>query len=185
MAYGLHLLDTGDQTTFLAIALVATSLGLVVPILQDSGQMTTTFGQTVMGNASLAEFASIVFLSLFFSQDGTKPSAELFLLVVFGLLVLLLGMALLRVGHWVSVSRTMIRLENTSAQLSIRVAMVLLLVFVSFSGDIGVETVLGAFVAGALLRVVDPEARLTHEVFMGKVQAIGYGFLVPAFFVAT
>jgi Kef-type K+ transport system membrane component KefB/endonuclease/exonuclease/phosphatase family metal-dependent hydrolase len=185
VAYGIHLLDASDETTFLAIALVATSLGLVVPILQDSGQMETSFGQTVMGNASMAEFASILFLSLFFSQDGTKPSSELFLLVVFGVLVLVIGAALLRAGHWVAVSRTVLRLENTSAQLSIRVAMVLLLVFVAFSGEIGVETVLGAFVAGALIRVVDPEARLTHEVFMGKVQAIGYGFLVPAFFVAT
>lgn len=185
VAYGLHLLDTGDEVAFLGVALVATSLGLVVPILQDSGQMTTTFGQTVMGNASLAEFSSIVLLSLFFSQNGTGPGAELFLLVLFALLVLLLALALLRAGRWVAVSRTVLRLENTSAQLSIRLAMVLLLVFVAFSGRIGVETVLGAFVAGALLRVVDPQARLTHEVFMGKVQAIGYGFLVPAFFVAT
>jgi len=185
MAFLLHLVEISDETTFLAIALVATSLGLVVPILQDSGQLTTTFGQTVMGNASLGEFASILLLSLFFSQDGTQPSSELFLLVTFAVLVLVLGAGLLRAGHWVSVSRSVLRLENTSAQLGVRVAVALMPVFVAYSGDIGVETVLGAFVAGALLRVVDPEARLTHEEFMGKVRAIGYGFLVPAFFVAT
>jgi Kef-type K+ transport system membrane component KefB/endonuclease/exonuclease/phosphatase family metal-dependent hydrolase len=185
VAWSLHLVEISDKTTFLAIALVATSLGLVVPILQDSGQLNTTFGQTVVGNASLGEFVSILLLSLFFSQDGTRPSAELALLIVFALLVVVLGLGLIRAGRWVPITRSMLRLEDTSAQLGVRVAVAVMLLFVAFSGRIGVETVLGAFVAGALLRVVDPDARITHEQFMAKVQAIGYGFLVPAFFVAT
>jgi Kef-type K+ transport system membrane component KefB/endonuclease/exonuclease/phosphatase family metal-dependent hydrolase len=185
VAWVLHRFDVADETSFLAIALVATSLGLVVPILQDSGQLTTSFGQTVMGNASLGEFGSILLLSLFFSQDGTTPGAETFLLVLFVASVAVAALGLARAGRSAALSRTVLRLENTSAQLGIRVAIALLLIFVALSGRLGLETVLGAFVAGALLRVVDPEARITHEQFMSKVQAIGYGFLVPAFFVAT
>jgi len=181
----LHVVDLADQTAFLAIALIATSLGLVVPILQDSGQLETPFGITVVGNASLAEFGSILLLSVFFSVEGTRPVIESVLLGVFALVVVVVFFGLVRAERSASFSTTVLRLENTSAQLGVRIAVAVLLVFVALSNDLRLETVLGAFVAGALLKLIDPEARLTHERFMAKTEAIGYGFLVPAFFVAT
>ncbi|MGZ6965960.1 MAG: cation:proton antiporter, partial [Acidimicrobiia bacterium] len=51
--------------------------------------------------------------------------------------------------------------------------------------ELGIETILGAFIAGALLRVVDPNQHLTHVEFRRKVEAIGYGFLIPVFFVSS
>jgi Kef-type K+ transport system membrane component KefB/endonuclease/exonuclease/phosphatase family metal-dependent hydrolase len=185
VAFGLHLVDQSDQTTFLAIALIATSLGLVVPILQDSGQLETPFGITVVGNASMAEFGSILLLSLFFSVEGTRPAIETVLLGLFALVVVVVFLALVRAERSASFSTTVLRLENTSAQLGVRIAVAVLLVFVALSNELRLETVLGAFVAGALLKLIDPEARLTHERFMAKTEAIGYGFLVPAFFVTT
>jgi Kef-type K+ transport system membrane component KefB len=62
---------------------------------------------------------------------------------------------------------------------------VLLAVFLVLSAELGLETILGAFVAGALLRVVDPDRHLVHDRFRSKVEAIGYGFLVPVFFVSS
>ena len=61
----------------------------------------------------------------------------------------------------------------------------LLAVFFVLAADLGLETILGAYVAGALLRVVDRDERLVHERFRAKVEAIGYGFLVPVFFVSS
>lgn len=185
VAVGLGAIDLHDEPAFLAVALIATSLGLVVPILRDTRQLETTFGQTVLGNSSLGEFVSILFLSLFFSTQGTSPRAQSVLLGVFVATVVVAALALTRAGRSISLSRTVLRLEDTSAQLGVRVAMALLLLFVALSGDLGLEVVLGSFVAGALLRMVDPEARFTHDRFMVKVEGLGYGFLIPAFFVAT
>jgi Kef-type K+ transport system membrane component KefB len=56
---------------------------------------------------------------------------------------------------------------------------------VALSSKLGFEAVLGAFVAGALLRIADPEERLTNERLRSKLDAIGYGFLIPAFFVTS
>lgn len=82
-------------------------------------------------------------------------------------------------------SATLLRLEETTAQLGVRVAIVLLAAFFVMAGDLGLETILGAFVAGALLRVVDRDEHLVHERFRAKVEVIGYGFLVPVFFVSS
>lgn len=61
----------------------------------------------------------------------------------------------------------------------------LLAVFFVLASDLDLETILGAFVAGVLLRVVDRDEQLTHERFRSKVEAIGYGFLIPVFFISS
>jgi Kef-type K+ transport system membrane component KefB len=66
----------------------------------------------------------------------------------------------------------------------VRVAIALLAFFV-LSTTLGLEAILGAFVAGALLRIVDPDRHLIHDQFRSKIEAIGYGFLVPVFFVTS
>ncbi len=71
------------------------------------------------------------------------------------------------------------------AQLGVRVAVALLAVFFVLSTTLGLEAILGAFVAGALLRIVDPDRLLIHDQFRSKIEAIGYGFLVPVIFVTS
>ncbi len=82
-------------------------------------------------------------------------------------------------------SATLQALEDTSAQLGVRAAVLLLVAFVALASGLGIETILGAFVAGALLRFVDHDEHLVHAEFRRKVEAIGYGFLVPVFFVSS
>src|SRR6187431_3264768 len=75
---------------FVAIVLVATSVGVIVPVLKDSGDVSSGFGQLVIAAASIAEFGSIILLSLFFSTNGsTGTTGTLILLGGFGLVVLL------------------------------------------------------------------------------------------------
>ena len=95
------------------------------------------------------------------------------------------GFAMLEAGRSIRVSRTLRMLEDTSAQIGVRVAVLLLALFVALAGELGIETILGAFLAGALLRMVDPDHHLTHVEFRRKVEAIGYGFLIPVFFVTS
>ncbi|MGA2929257.1 MAG: cation:proton antiporter [Solirubrobacteraceae bacterium] len=73
---------------FVAIVLVATSLGVIVPVLKDSGNIGTSFGQLLIAAASIADFGAIILLSLFFSGKGsTSTAGTLILLGVFGLVV--------------------------------------------------------------------------------------------------
>lgn len=172
---------------FVAIVLASTSLGLIVPVIRDAGEIDTEFGQSVLAAASLAEFGTILLVSLFFSTSSSSSGSgsQIILLAGFGALVAAVGLAMLQVGRSLRVSSTLRALEDTSAQLGVRVAILLLVLFVALASELGIETILGAFVAGALLRVVDPEAHLTHVEFRRKVEAIGYGFLIPMFFVSS
>ncbi len=184
-AFGVELIGETSQPVFIAIALSSTSLGLVVPVLHDAGVTDTAFGQLALAAAMVAEFGTIVMLSLLFSNSSTTPEAQVALLVLFGVSVVLAALALARVGHWPWIAERVRSLENTSAQLGVRLAMALLVLMALLASKLGLETILGAFVAGALLRVVDPHERLTHTEFRSKMDAIGYGFLVPMFFVAS
>ena len=77
------------------IALSATSAGIVIPILEDAGEVATPFGQLVAAGASIAEIAPIILLSLFFSEKAGGIGVKLFLLGLFGLFVLAVGLAAL------------------------------------------------------------------------------------------
>src|SRR5205823_13023675 len=71
------------------------------------------------------------------------------------------------------------------AEIRVRRALLLLVAFVALAERLGLETILGAFIAGAILNFVDRDAMSTHPNFRIKLEAIGYGFVVPVFFVAS
>jgi len=103
-----------------AIALSATSLGIVIPILKDAGQIATPFGQLVAAGASIAEIATIVLLSLFFSEKSSGIGAKLVLLGLFALFVLAVGVAVLGAEQSMRISAALVRLQDTTAQIRIR-----------------------------------------------------------------
>src|SRR5262245_930453 len=167
------------------IVLSATSLGIVIPVLKDAGQIATPFGQLVAAGASIAEIATIVLLSLFFSEESTGIGAKLVLLVLFALFVLSVGVAVRGAEHSRRISATLVRLQDTTAQIRIRASFALLAVFVVLAERLGLEAILGAFLAGAILKLLDRDQMLTHPEFRQKLEAVGYGVFVPVFFVAT
>jgi len=177
--------DSDNKVLFVAIVLASTSLGLVVPVLRDAGQTFSSYGQLVLAASSVGEFGAVLALALFYSGSGAGFGTQLFLLLGFALLVVVVALGLTRIERSPRFADALARQGETSAQLGVRVAMFVLAVFVALSSDLGFEAVLGAFVAGALLRVTDPEERLTNERLRSKLDAIGYGFLIPAFFVIS
>jgi Kef-type K+ transport system membrane component KefB len=185
LAFCLAQVEDIDSPLFVGFALAASTVGLVVPILRDAGETETRFGQIALAGTSIGEFGAIVLLSLFFSGHASSTGSRLVLLGLFGVLVVAAALALSGMSHSVRVSATLARLERTSAQLGIRVAMTILVSFAALATALGLETILGVFVAGLLLRMVDRKEHLIHSEFRLKIEAVGYGFLVPVFFVTS
>jgi Kef-type K+ transport system membrane component KefB len=171
---------------FVAIVLVATSLGVIVPVLKDSGNISSNFGQLVVAAASIADFGAIILLSIFFSGKGsTSTAATLILLGLFGVVVVLVGLAIAGFEHSMSLSRVLLRLQDTTAQIRVRAAFVLLIGFTALADSVGLETILGAFAAGALLSLIDRDEAMTHPQFRLKLEAVGFGVFIPVFFVTS
>src|SRR4051794_1191810 len=169
---------------FLAVALTATSLGLIVPVLKDAGRIGDPVGQTTIAAASVADFTAIVLLTLLFSTSGGGAGTTAIFLGVFGVLVAVLALALGRVGRSMRLGEVLVRLQDTTAEIRVRLVIVLLVAFVALAERLGLETILGAFLAGALVGLVDRDSA-THPRFRAKLEAIGYGFLIPIFFVSS
>ena len=169
----------------IAVILSATSLGIVLPVLSDAGQLGTAFGQVVVAGASIAEVVPIVVLSLLFSAGSAGVGARAVLLVTFLLAVVAVGVLLAGLERIRWLSRTLLALQDTTAQVRVRGAMALLLAFAATAAAFGLESILGAFLAGAALTLLDRDPALTHVRLRGKLQAVGFGAFVPFFFVST
>jgi Kef-type K+ transport system membrane component KefB len=184
VAYGLQLGGQVRDGLLVGITLVATSLGVLVPILHDAGETETTFGRMIMAAGSLAELAPLVLLSVFFSASSKNPGAELGLLAGFVGLTAAIVVVTQRVRVWGPLREVVQRLENTSSQLRVRLAITFALAFSAVAEHFGLATILGAFLAGVIVRRTD-ETPASQEEFQGKLEAIGFGFLIPVFFVST
>jgi Kef-type K+ transport system membrane component KefB len=185
LALGLKTGGVVNSPLFVAIVLVATAPGVIVPVLKDSGDIESSFGQLVVAAASIANFGSIILLSLFFSGKATSTIEALILLGGFGLAVLLVGLAIAGVGHSMGVARLLQRLQDTTAEIRVRAAFVLLIGLTAIAEEVGLETILGASAAGALLSLVDRDEGMTHPHFRLKLEAVGFGVFIPIFFVTT
>ena len=173
------------QPVFLGVLLSATSLGVLVPVLKDSGQINTTFGQLVIAAGSIADFGAVILLSLLFSRESTSTTTKVILLVGLFVVALLIGLAIAGVEHSARIRAVLARLQDTTAQIRVRGAFVLLIGFVALAGKLGLEVILGAFLAGAVLSLIDRDREMTHPQFRLKLEAIGFGVFIPVFFVTS
>ncbi len=182
---GLQASGAVRNTVFVAIVLSATSLGVVIPVLKDAGLTGSPFGQLVIAAASIADVATILLLSLLFSDETSDLSAKLVLLGLLAAFALAVAFTVLAARHSRRLSETLQRLQDTTAQIRVRGAFLLMLAFVALAQNLGLEVILGAFIAGALLSVLDPDQMMTHPEFRTKLEAIGYGVFIPVFFVTS
>jgi Kef-type K+ transport system membrane component KefB len=173
-----------SQPLLLAIALSATSLGLVVPVLKDAGQVRSEVGQSALAAASIADFGAIVLLSLFFSSSGGSTGAKVVVLGAFAGLVAVTGLVISGTARSMRLGQVLVRLQDTTAEIRVRFAVLLLVAFTALAARFGLESILGAFLAGAIVGLVDRDSS-SHPRFRIKLEAIGYGFLVPVFFVSS
>jgi Kef-type K+ transport system membrane component KefB len=171
---------------FIAIVFCATSLGVIVPVLKDSGNVSSSFGQLVIAASSIADFGAIILLTLFFSGRGsTDTTGKLILLGLFAVLVVAIGLAIRGFERSTRLATALTALQDTTAQIRVRGAFVLLIGFVALAEQVGLETILGAFAAGALLSLIDRDQAMTHPLLRLKLEAAGFGLFIPVFFISS
>src|SRR5215212_10041741 len=187
LSIGLGLYATGliEAPLLVAIILSSTSLGIVIPVLADAGQSNTALGQLIIAGSSIADFGAVILLSLFFSGDSSSAGSTLLLIGGFVVLVVAIGLALAEVEHSRRLGSALARLQDSSAQIRVRGAFLLLIGLVVVAQVFGLEVILGAFFAGAVLRLLDRDEMMTHTGFHTKLQAVGFGVFIPFFFVTS
>lgn len=165
----LSLLYTGS-------AMATTAIGTLVPILSDAGEMRTRFGTYLLGAGAIGEFGPILLLTLVLT---TTTSKNFEILVAFVVLAVLAAVAAVRVvpRTWGAVESTL----ESSSQLAVRVAVVMIFVLVFFASGLGLELLLGGFAAGMIARLAVRGREVA--VLESKLVGIGYGFLIPFFFI--
>ena len=157
---------------------------MLVPVLKDSGEISSTFGQLIIAAASIADFGAIILLTVFFSGEGGTGSTLLLLGALFLLAATVLGVVR-GAEHSMRIRADLLRLQDTTAQIRVRAALVLLVGFAALAETLGLEAILGAFIAGAIVSLADRDEVMTHPDFRRKLEAVGFGFFIPAFFVTS
>jgi len=160
-------------------ATVTTAIGMLIPILSDAGEMRTRFGTYLLGAGAIGEFGPLLLITLVLSTGGSLKSAVI--LVAF--IILAVAAALVTVGSlpfgWAALERTI----ESSSQLAVRLAVVLIFALVALAARLGLDLLLGGFAAGIIARLTLRGREVS--VFESKLTAIGYGFLIPFFFVVS
>jgi Kef-type K+ transport system membrane component KefB len=184
-AFGLRLITSGADVRLLALTLVASTLGVLVPVLRDAGEIASEFGQLVVVAGSVGEFGSLLLLTILFSAQPESTTVQVLYVAAMGAAAVVLGVLLKVLWRTRWMSATFADSDEDTTQLRVRGAFVVLLVFTALAHQFGVDALLGAFIAGMVVAVSDGDERPSQERYQAKLRAIGYGFLVPVFFVMT
>jgi Kef-type K+ transport system membrane component KefB len=160
-------------------AMATTAIGTLIPILRDNGELRTRFGTYLLAAGGAGEFGPILLVTLVLSTSN--PLHESVILLAFVALAVVLAVGSMRYAWrgWPALERTF----EASSQLAVRVTVVLVFGLVLLANRLGLDLLLGGFVAGMIIRL----ALKGHElhVFESKLTAVGFGFFVPFFFVTS
>ncbi|HTX10636.1 MAG TPA: cation:proton antiporter [Solirubrobacteraceae bacterium] len=160
-------------------AMATTAIGILIPILSDVGEMRSRFGTYLLGAGAIGEFGPLLLISLVFSAEGSLRSAVI--LVAFVTVAVAAALAAVRslpLG-WHALERTL----ESSSQAAVRLTVVLIFALVALALKLGLDLLLGGFAAGIVVRLALRGREVT--VFESKLTAIGYGFLIPFFFIVS
>jgi len=164
---------------FTGSAMATTAIGTLIPILRDSGTLRTRFGTYLLAAGGAGEFGPILLITLVLSAK--QPLHEAAILAAFVGLALALALVSMRLAWrgWPALERSF----ESSSQLAVRITVVLVFGLVLLAGELGLDVLLGGFVAGMIVRLALKGRELS--VFESKLTAVGFGFFVPFFFVTS
>jgi Kef-type K+ transport system membrane component KefB len=164
---------------FTGSALATTAIGTLIPILSDAGELRTRFGTYLLAAGAMGEFGPILLITFVFSTQSAVDNA--LILLAFVLVAVVAAVVAVRgVGrHWALFERTL----ETSGQLAVRIAVVAVFALASLASSLGLDLLLGGFVAGVIVRIALRGREVT--IFESKLTAVGYGFFIPFFFVVS
>lgn len=167
------------ESSFMVLILSTTSLGLVMPVLKESGVQSTNFGQTVLIAATFADFLTLLGITFYvlWKVNGIGLHFLTPLLLFIGFAVILW---LARLWAWWNPEKAeKLLLTETLQEQGVRVSLALLFLFICLSEAVHLEPVLGAFMGGCILSFVMRK----KENLESKISVIGFGFLIPMFFI--
>jgi Kef-type K+ transport system membrane component KefB len=177
----LYAVGLAGTPVLIGLALTTTALGALVPIIKDAGLAEGPVGQHALAAGAAGELGPIVGLSLVMAVESGELWRTTLLLVFAALAV---GTALLATrARPARIVRLVGATMHSSGQLAVRLALLLLGALFVLSGELGLDVVLGAFSAGLIAGLI-ARGDAAH-VFHVKLEGIGYGFLIPVFFIAT
>lgn len=161
-------------------ALATTAIGTLIPVLADEGQLEGRFGRHVLASGAVGELGPILIVTVLLGSS-TGEAHQIALLIVFVAVAAMAG--LLSTGIFTRWFNFIYDRIEQSGQLPIRLTVLLLFTLVIIAGDLGMDVILGAFAAGLIMGMIvgEREARL----FETKLEAIGFGFLIPFFFITS
>jgi Kef-type K+ transport system membrane component KefB len=164
---------------FVGSAMATTAIGTLIPILRDAGELRTRFGTYLLAAGAMGEFGPILLITLVFSTKN--PISSALILAAFVAIAVIAGVVAVRstLHGWDVVERTL----ETSGQLAIRLAVVIVFALAALASSLGLDLLLGGFVAGIILRLALRGREVT--ILESKLTAVGYGFLIPFFFVVS
>jgi len=168
-----------DAPVYVACAMSTTAIGTLLPIVRDAGELRTRFGTLLLAAGAIGEFGPILLMTIFLSTG--EPVHETAILLAFVALALLTGAFAIRSAgrRWEVLDRTL----HSSSQLAVRLVVLLVIALVALAYKLGLDLLLGGFMAGLIFR--QAVGRRDVEVLESKLTAVGYGFLIPFFFVVS
>jgi Kef-type K+ transport system membrane component KefB/Trk K+ transport system NAD-binding subunit len=180
IAFGLTRIIEVQSPFLLGLILSTTSLGVVVPVLKERDLLVSAYGQYLLVIASIADFVTLILLTVLIAIRSQGLTLDLLLIPV---LLVLSGIAARFTWRFSGrniIQRMLRELSTTTAQIRVRGAFALMVAWVVLAEALGVELILGAFLAGAIAGLISgPDDENAKE----KLDAIGYGFFIPIFFI--
>ena len=182
VAAALRLAGMDLPVEFIAAALCTTALGTLLPIMRDAGLLPTRLGRHAVAAGMCGELFPIIVISVVLTSTAER-ALEAALLIVFALVIVACAIGALRVRPRFAAA-VFVRTMHATSQLPVRACILLLVMLVYLATDFGLDLVLGAFAAGMVVRLALGSGEMTHEL-EHKLDAIGFGFLIPVFFITT
>jgi Kef-type K+ transport system membrane component KefB/Trk K+ transport system NAD-binding subunit len=173
--------ELASSPWMIALILSTTSLGVVVPVLKEQGLSSGRYGQTLLIAALIADFVTMLLITVVVAALSHGLTLDILLIgllfVAFFLMYYFGGIFFNRVK---GVRRILEELSSATAQIKVRAAFTMMLIFVALAEMLGTEIILGAFLAGAIVSLLK---RPEDEGLVHQLDAIGYGFFIPIFFI--
>ncbi|HDC5204618.1 TPA: monovalent cation:proton antiporter family protein [Staphylococcus aureus] len=173
LAYVFEWLGLVDDVLLMVIIISTISLGVVVPTLKEMNIMRTTIGQFILLVAVLADLVTMILLTVYGAINGQGGSTIwlIGILVVFTAISYILGVQFKRMSF-------LQKLMDGTTQIGIRAVFALIILLVALAEGVGAENILGAFLAGVVVSLLNPDEEMVE-----KLDSFGYGFFIPIFFI--
>jgi Kef-type K+ transport system membrane component KefB len=181
VGWGLLKMGLVRDPLMMGLILSTTSLGVVVPILKEQGLISGRYGQTLLVAALIADFITMLLITVEVAILSSGLTLDvLLILVLFVAFFFMYRFGVLFFHRIKAVRNTIEQLSSSTAQIKIRIALAMMLVFVVLAETLGAEVILGAFLAGVVisLLITPDDAHVP-----GQLETIGYGFIIPIFFI--